>query len=118
MRVACAWVHVRGLRVAGTVEGAEFTLLPSLLTSGALCRLTHLHIEWHAPALAAASQQQLEAGIGLRLSLQAMLDNGCGLSEGNETSILVDHEESTGVGAARVLAARAVEGAFSLRTSS
>ena len=59
------------------IEGAEFAILPSLLLSRALCRLTHLHVEWHLPSLAHASPADLSGGIGVRMGLETLLERGC-----------------------------------------
>ena len=59
------------------IEGAEFAILPSLLLSHALCRLTHLHVEWHIPSLAHVSPADAAGGIGLRVGLETLLERGC-----------------------------------------
>lgn len=94
------------------VEGAEFQLLPTLLLSGALCLLTHIHVEWHFPTLASAawnaSARDTAAGVGLRMAFEQLLQQGCASSvssgrfEGREPgdpavlTTMVDHEDSAG----------------------
>lgn len=56
------------------IEGGEYAVLPRLVTSGALCRLTHLLIEWHLNAL--PPPQRLGA-VAMRHSLDATLRSGC-----------------------------------------
>ena len=56
------------------VESAEFELLPYLLASGVLCRAHIFIIEWHLNAL---PPEDRLAGLGLRLTLSAMLRRGC-----------------------------------------
>jgi len=61
------------------VEGAEFTLLPWLLGHGALCRVSHLLVEWHLNKLPMAERL---AGVGLRAAFPALLEDGCGAGRG------------------------------------
>lgn len=56
------------------VEGAEYSVLSRLLATSALCAVSHLHIEWH---LNAVPPKERLAGLGLRLSLESMLNRGC-----------------------------------------
>jgi FkbM family methyltransferase len=56
------------------VEGAEYELLPWLLTTGALCLVDFLLIEWHQSSLPAAKRL---SGFGLRHSIEATLQAGC-----------------------------------------
>lgn len=56
------------------IEGAEYTVLPRLLTAGVLCRVSHLIVEWH---LAQASEAERLACLSLKLSLSLMLERGC-----------------------------------------
>ena len=49
------------------IEGAEYSVLPRLLTSGALCLVDFFNIEWHLDALPA--DRRLE-GLALRLALE------------------------------------------------
>ena len=58
------------LMVKLDVEGAEYTLLPQLIATGALCRVRHLLIEWHLNALPAAKRL---SGVGLRESYKSIL---------------------------------------------
>ena len=66
-------------RVAHCVAGVARTfahpslLLPRLLTSGVLCRVDYLFVEWHLNALPAAQRLQ---GVALRHALDATL-RGC-----------------------------------------
>ena len=52
------------------VEGAEYSLLPHLLVSGALCLVDYLHVEWHAIAL---PEDDLLTGLALRQNLASLL---------------------------------------------
>ena len=56
------------------VESAEYQLLPRLLTSGVLCRASHLIVEWH---LAHASPADRLACLAFKLSLPMQLERGC-----------------------------------------
>ena len=67
------------------VEGLEYTLLPFLLTSGALCRVSHLRIEWHLASV--AIPERLEA-LAMRHSLGRLLRLGCPVAPK-----LLEHEE-------------------------
>ena len=66
--------------IAWQVEGGEYTLLPHLLVSGALCLADYLHVEWHPNAIAATSassnETQLLEGLSLRQAMQLVL-KGC-----------------------------------------
>lgn len=65
------------------VESAEFELLPALLSTGVLCRVHMLLIEWHLNALPASARL---AGLSLRLSLSSVLQHGCSaLQRGHHT---------------------------------
>lgn len=55
------------------IEGAEYSVLPALLTSGALCHVDLFQIEWHLNNLEA--ERRLE-GIALRLALEPVM-RGC-----------------------------------------
>ena len=115
------------------MKGGESALLPSMLLSGVLCLLTHVHIEWHLPILATGSED-LVGTTGLRLAFEHLLHHGCAASTqpglhagpGGKVSssprgeapsmaaprVMVDHEESTGSAAAFKLARRAAYAAF------
>lgn len=56
------------------VEASEYELLPWLLMQGALCRVSHLLIEWH---LNKVTPEARLAALSLRLSLQTLLAHGC-----------------------------------------
>ena len=56
------------------MEGAEYQLLPHLLTHGALCLPTHLIVEWHLNYM---QPEKRLAALSLRLSLNATLRSGC-----------------------------------------
>lgn len=56
------------------IEAGEYALLPHLLATGALCKVTHLIIEWHLNALPPSRRL---AGLALRHSLDATLRDGC-----------------------------------------
>lgn len=68
------------------IEGAEFALLPHLLTTGALCALTHLRVEFHLNSL--PPRERLD-GVALRLGLRHLLRRGCPPAAG----IVVEAEE-------------------------
>ena len=74
------------------VEGAEFNLLPDLITSSALCRVRYLHIEWHPlkglPGGIKAHEERI-AGLAMRYALRGLLQHGCG---GNGPR-LISHED-------------------------
>ena len=55
-------------------ESAEYDLLPHLLTSGALCDVTFLLIEWHLNAMSPGRRLQ---GVLLRNALDGLLARGC-----------------------------------------
>ena len=55
------------------IEGSEYKLLPRLVTSGALCRLSFLQVEWHLHIL---PQEKRLAGVALKQSLR-MLSEAC-----------------------------------------
>ena len=67
------------------VEGIEYTLLPFLLTSGALCRFSHVRIEWHL--VAQAIPERFES-LALRHSIGRLLRLGCAVAPQ-----LLEHEE-------------------------
>ena len=56
------------------VEAFEYSLLPWLLLSGALCDVTHFLVEWHLNLRPLG--QRLKA-LALRLSLHSLLEDGC-----------------------------------------
>ena len=56
------------------VESTEYQVLPHLLTSGLLCRLSVLHVEWHLNAL---PPHQRLSGLSLQKSLPLILREGC-----------------------------------------
>ena len=56
------------------VEGAEYETLPRLLTSGTLCRVSHLLVEWHLHSL---PPHKMLAGFALRHAFDMMLTSGC-----------------------------------------
>ena len=56
------------------IEGGEYTVLPHLLMSGALCRADFLLIEWHLNAI---PPEQRLSGLSLRHSIDTLLASGC-----------------------------------------
>jgi FkbM family methyltransferase len=58
------------------VEGSEYSLLPRLLLSGALCRVDYLFVEWHLNALHHRGHARLD-GLALRHGIRALLSSGC-----------------------------------------
>ena len=72
------------------VEGAEYDLLPHLLMTGALCRVTHLYMEWH---LNIVSPERRLAALALRTALEHMLKSGCA-----QPPVWVEHDESRSAG--------------------
>jgi FkbM family methyltransferase len=56
------------------IEGAEYDLLPHLIVSGALCRATHLLVEWHLNKLPYSRRLRF---LGLRLAFDELLTKGC-----------------------------------------
>jgi hypothetical protein len=70
------------------IESGEYLLLPQLLTSGALCRVDYLYVEWHLNAL---SPPDRLAGVGLHLTLEELLQKGC-----KRPPRLVEHEMYAG----------------------
>jgi hypothetical protein len=83
-----AYVHL-------DIEGAEFEVVPHLLVSGALCRVSHLHIEWHATTLLSRGDEAVAMALGQRLALQHLVRSGCRGSSSN-LGIRIDHEDSAG----------------------
>ena len=85
------------------IEGAEVALLPSLLLSGALCRVTHLHFEWHLATLAAhdgvgghGNAPTIAAAVGMRLALPTLLRRGCAASpHGRRGGPMLDAEDAS-----------------------
>lgn len=71
------------------IESAEFELLPHLLTSGVLCRVHLLVIEWHLNAL---PPERRLSGLGLRISLTRLLHDGCRALTGTSPKLI--HEGS------------------------
>ena len=67
------------------VESAEYELLPWLLAHGALCRISHLVIEWHLNRLPV---ERRFAGLGLRIAFNSLLRHGCAIPP-----LLVFHDE-------------------------
>ena len=67
------------------VEGLEYSLLPWLLLEGAICRLSHLRIEWHL--VAQPIRNRLE-GLALRHSIGGLLRHGC-----TSPPLMIEHEE-------------------------
>ena len=59
------------------VEGAEYSLVEHLLSRHALCRVTHLHIEWHRDSAPPTEQEQSKVGGGLRATLEQRLRAEC-----------------------------------------
>ena len=59
------------------VEGAEYSLVEHLLSRHALCRVTHLHIEWHRNSAPPTEQEQSKVGGGLRATLEQRLRTEC-----------------------------------------
>ena len=56
------------------VERLEYSLVPWLLAQGGLCLVRHLLIEWHLNQLPFGQRLR---GLGLRLALHTMLEEGC-----------------------------------------
>ncbi|KAL1515670.1 hypothetical protein AB1Y20_002287 [Prymnesium parvum] len=56
------------------VEVAEYSLLPNLLTRGALCPFDYFFVEWHL--LFVNESQRLEA-VALRLAFDSLIEKGC-----------------------------------------
>ena len=56
------------------VEGAEYKLLPWLLTQGVLCRVRYLLQEWH---LASVPLEKRLPALSMRLALHELLRHGC-----------------------------------------
>ena len=56
------------------IESSEFTILPTLLARGALCRIDFLLVEWHLNAL---PPQQRLSGLGLIHAFDDLLRSGC-----------------------------------------
>ena len=56
------------------IEGAEYAVLPHLLSARSLCRVNFLIIEWHLHALPASRRL---FGLGLRNSLEELVNGGC-----------------------------------------
>jgi len=69
------------------IEGGEYALLPRLITAGVLCNVRHLLVEWHLNAL---PPRERLAGLGLRLSFEALLRAGCADAD---RSWHVEHDE-------------------------
>ena len=65
--------------------GAEFELLPWLLSRGLLCRVKYMAIDWHLNQLPVEKRL---SGLGLRLSLDNLLSLGC-----REPPVVVFHGE-------------------------
>ena len=76
------------------IEGGEYELLPWLITTGVLCPVHHILVEWHLNAL---PPQKRLAALGLRLAFDALLRNGCGADEAYGTAplqrLLIEHDE-------------------------
>ena len=72
------------------VEAAEYSVLPHLLLSGALCRVSHLFVEWH---LLRVPDEARLAALGLRLALEETLRRGCRARRRAGTRVLVYHDE-------------------------
>ena len=66
-------------------QAAEYHLLPHLLVHGALCRVSHLLVEWHLNA--EPSPRRLDA-LALRLGLRMLLERGCPVPPR-----IIEHEE-------------------------
>jgi hypothetical protein len=71
------------------VETAEFSLLPFLLTAGALCNVDFLFVEWHFSKIAAS---QRLGGLGLRLGLAQILSKGC-TPRPDGRVLFIEHDE-------------------------
>ena len=71
---ACALLPNRAPAICGSVEGAEYELMPWLLLHGAICRLRYLHQEWH---LSKAPIERRLAGLSMRVALHTLLEQGC-----------------------------------------
>lgn len=69
---ALAWLKL-------DIEGAEYSVLPRLLVSGALCRVRYLQIEWHLNNL---PERRRAEGLALRKALGGLIDAGCPRSSG------------------------------------
>lgn len=72
------------------VEVAEFTLLPHLLTHGALCNVDLMFIEWHFSRI--YNHAARLGALGLRLSLVEQLERGCPARPGARRRF-VQHDE-------------------------
>jgi FkbM family methyltransferase len=59
------------------VEGAEYALLRALLARGALCCVTHLHIEWHRFSEPESERNASRTGTSLRQTLEQRLRTRC-----------------------------------------
>ena len=75
------------------IEGAEYSLLPHSLITGAICHLSVLRVEWHLTSLPSAERL---GGLGLRLGLRQTILSGCagkGAWVGSSVSNLVTEDE-------------------------
>ena len=73
--------------MCGSVEGAEYELMPWLLLHGAICRLRYLHQEWH---LSKAPIERRLAGLSMRVALHTLLEQGCA-----EPPVAIFHDAAT-----------------------
>ena len=72
------------------VEAAEYDLMPHLLQSGALCRSTHLLVEWHLNSLPPPRRL---TGLALRVAFDELLTTGCATSDYGSGPRLIVHED-------------------------
>ena len=56
------------------IEAGEFRLLPYMLSSGSLCNIDYMLIEWHFSVINATTR--LDA-LGMRLALASLIEKGC-----------------------------------------
>ena len=84
---ACALLPNRAPAMCGSVEGAEYELMPWLLLHGAICRLRYLHQEWH---LSKAPIERRLAGLSMRVALHTLLEQGCA-----EPPVAIFHDAAT-----------------------
>ena len=80
------------------VEGAEYSLLPPLLLSGALCRVDYLFVEWHLNSLPPDGDARLR-GLALRHSLDSLLERGCRLERPSKRLVVHDENAYNNLGA-------------------
>ena len=71
------------------IEGAEYAVLPRLLMSGVLCRVSFMHVEWHLNNLPLAQRFD---GFALRKAFDSLLKAGCATNPGGRPKRFL-HEE-------------------------